>query len=199
MANRLSHSAVSKFQQCGESYRLHYEEGLRTIRQSANLLFGTAVDKAIEAVLKGEDGYKIFDQYWTKQYLNDVQASLIRCIDIVYAESDFDKDLFKMATENVYEEESVQKEFLDAIAHKKEKGYENIPDPIKELVNEANWWCLKLKGKLVVDAFKRDFLPQIEETLSTQEKGELENEDGDIVVLYIDGVFKLKNYEKTVS
>lgn len=202
MANKLSHSSVTKHQHCGEAWRLYYKEGLRPVRQHAALLFGTAIDKACEAVLQGKDGYEVFNSFWSRQFVNDKMTYLATCIDIVYAESDFDKDLFRLVIKNMYPKELFEvynfSEYEQAVAYKEEKGFENIPDEIKALANSAYWHCLSLKGRLMIDAFKRDVVTKITKVHSTQEQVDLQNEEGDSIVGFIDQVVDLEGYPTPV-
>ena len=198
MANKLSHSSVTKHQHCGEAWRLHYIEGLRPVRTHAALLFGTAVGNGIEAIDLGKDGYTVFNAFWQNQYLNKVQTDLPFCIDIVYAESDFDKDLFMMEFNEADFTNFNMNDVIQAVQYKEEKGYENCPDEIKELANYGYWVTLKVKGRLMLDAYIRDIKPKIKKVYSTQEAVELENEHGDMVVMYLDKVVDFEGYDKPV-
>lgn len=180
MNNRLSYSSVNKYLFCGEAFRLHYREGYRPKTTSSALLFGKALDNAFGYILTGKNEsdqevaneYEYFDYYWRMQYINDVPTNLFDNPNgvIVYSKYDIDYDLLTQ------EEKREAKSDQDKIA----------------------WFSMRHKGHLMIDAFKRDFLPLVEKIYSTQELIELENEDGDKSIGYCDCVAKLKGYDKPI-
>lgn len=52
MSNKLSHSAITTYNECGFKYKLSYVDRMRPRQQKSSLLFGSAVDAAIEHALK---------------------------------------------------------------------------------------------------------------------------------------------------
>ena len=52
MPNKLSHSSANIFQDCPKKWEFWYKDRLRPKVQSAALLFGSALDGAITAILK---------------------------------------------------------------------------------------------------------------------------------------------------
>lgn len=197
MGNKLSHSSVSKHQSCATAWKNHYVLKLRPIRQHAALCFGKAIDKATGAELNGENGHEVFDKFWRFQYVNNKQTYLPDCIDIVYAESDFDKDLIELDKLAPFELTLAQ--VTEAINYKEDKGYENLPDDQKRIANIGYWLCLLRKGHLMIDAFKRDIMPKITKVHSTQEMVSLENDEGDQVTGYLDVVVDLEGYGTVIG
>jgi hypothetical protein len=197
MINKLSHSSVSKFQHCPTAWKYHYLDKIRPVRQHAALNFGTALDKAIGALLEGEENPElVFDKFWRFQYLNNSQTYLPDCIDIIYAESDFDKDLIdaaKLPNFNL-----TLKEIIDAISFKEEKGFDNIPDEIKRMANIGYWLTLHTKGLLMIKAFRKKVLPKLVTIHETQEYVELENEEGDKIIGYVDLVAEVKDHGNVI-
>jgi len=181
MNNRLSHSAINKYLFCGEAFRLHYREGYRPKTTSSALLFGKALDKAFEYILTGKNDvsdkevaneYEYFDYYWSIQYINDTPTNLFLNPNnvIFYGKNDIDYDLLTDS------EKKEAKDNQDKIA----------------------WFSLRHKGHLMIDAFKRDFLPKVKKIHSTQELIELENEHGDKSIGYCDAVAELEGYDKPI-
>lgn len=203
MKNKLSHSAVSKFQSCPKAYQYHYIDKLRPLFQSAALLFGTAVDAAITTMMKGGDKKPedVFAYFWRFQTVNGVDTYLPTYTQIVYANSDYDKEL--LTDEDIsklrekYEIEPPS--MLDRIYAKKEEvGFKGLEEWEKEFFNHANWLCLYRKGLLMIKAVREKVLPNVVEVLGTQEYVKLENDSGDMVVGYADLVCKWKGREKPV-
>ena len=191
MANRLSHSAVTKFQHCPTAYSLHYNKRIRTTRSHAALNFGTAIDRGITALLENEnDPEEIFSNNWTNQIINGVDTYLPTCIDIAYAEADFDKDLIdKNELKNF---RVTLEEIVEAISYKEDKGFENIPDEIKRVCNIGYWLSLHTKGLLMIEAFRKKILPKLVKVHSTQEEISLENDEGDKIVGFVDLVAEME-------
>lgn len=205
--NKLSHSSVSRYQECSKSYDYHYNHRLRSKFQSAALLFGSAVDKAIESILKNKlnDPYTVFEGYWQRQEVNKTLTDLITCTDIVYAKNDFDFELLKDEDFKEIKKfiEFEDKEDLEGkyqlINDKRDKfGIKNLSKTELTSLNIVNWFCLKEKGRYMLTAFIRDILPRITEVLSTQVEVNLKNEDGDLVTGFADMVVRLKGYDKPV-
>lgn len=199
--NRLSHSAATKFQQCPKEYDFHYNLGLRTKYQSSALLFGTAIDKAFEALVADKDARATFDKTWAFQEVNKVLVPLPECIDIVYSDSEFDEDLLTekhlLRLTKGYEElgfkgQGTLELYKDIKAKKKEVGYKNLSVNEKKYFNLANWCCLERKGHLMIDTLQIDVLPSLTKIIATQKKIELINETGDSIIGYVDIIAEYK-------
>ena len=127
MANRLSHSAINKFLQCGESYRLHYREGYRPIEIGSALIFGSAIGKAFEFALKKETELpniatpkEMFDYYWAFQEINGALTNLQTYPNIAYSRYDLDKELADTPYESLRVKahlmlDTFEKEFLPLV------------------------------------------------------------------------------------
>lgn len=210
MANRLSHSAVTHFARCPQSYKYHYIERLRHVNQSAALLMGSAIDKATEFLMQNPtgDAVSVFLKHWNFAEINNVETYLPEATNIVYAESDFDDDLLspedwtKIQTviESAYEDspqESPQTFVSKIYGIKGNVGFDNLSQQMKKILNYANWLSLRAKGILMLKAVERDFLPNITKIHSTQEKIELTNEE-DSIIGYVDLVASWKGYDKPI-
>lgn len=202
--NRLSHSAVSKFQQCGKAYDFHYNHRLRPKYQSAALFFGSAVDAAINSLLKKEkkDPYEVFDYNWRfgrvdgqekKEYLPDSQK-------IVYSNSDYDKELlkdddykelYKITSLNI--KDDVNELYKTLSETKKTLSWNGLSEDDKKLFNLFNWMSLRRKGHLMIDAYKIQIMPNIIKVLDVQKYIKLKNDEGDEIIGYIDLIAEWKN------
>lgn len=204
MNNRLSHSSTSKFQECPTAWKYHYLDRLRSTTQSAALLFGTALDKAITAELQNKDkkAEEAFSYFWRFQEVNGVALDIPVATNIVYANSDFDKDLLN--TEDIgtikdkFQIEDPLEEIKNVYEIKKTTGFDGLKEEQKALLNFANWICLYHKGMLMIQTFRTEILPNIEEVLGVQEYVELKNGDGDIIIGYADLICKWKGVDGPV-
>lgn len=203
--NRLSHSSVTKFQDCPQAWKFHYRERLRVVAQSGALLFGSAVDAALTALVKGatpEDVIATFERAWSFQEVNGTMTALPRSVNVVYAESDFDQDLLtdedRQVLIDTYKLDDLGAALKTVYDEKDYFGFVHLPDDRKEFLNHANWLSLYRKGLLMIEACRRDVLPNIEEVLSVQKYVELANTDGDRIIGFADIVVRWKGIERPV-
>lgn len=83
---RLSFSAREKYEQCSYKYYLHYVMKYRSSLQSSALIFGNALDIALNSLLEGRSDYhSVFDSEWNK-YKDNVDS-------IQFYKSDLDSKL----------------------------------------------------------------------------------------------------------
>ena len=71
---KISHSQVSKYLACPRMYKYHYRDKLRPDTTSSALLFGDAMDKALNSFLLEkktvDEAYEEFLQHWTTGSIN---------------------------------------------------------------------------------------------------------------------------------
>lgn len=171
MNNKLSHSSITKFMNCGEQYRLHYVERLRPTTISSALLFGSAIDKGVEHLVNTgnlEEAKEYFNNNWLYSEINGVRINIKESKDIVYSSTDYDKDL--------------------------------IPNNVDISLTESNlnWYSLHTKGLLMLEAVHNQVLLKIKKVHSTQEQIELKNNDGDTVIGFVDLVADYEGEETPV-
>ena len=190
---QLSHSSISKYQTCGQMYKYHYVDKLRPTGIGSALLFGKAIDYAIEKELKGEDGIKEFELKWRYQEVDGKLEDLITLDSIQYLKSDLDLELLSSEDFdflNEYKPINVSgiEESLKLV---KQSEFRKVSDDVIAHVNVAYWLSLRVKGKLMLEAFKTNLKPRIKEVIATQKKIELTNSNGDSVIGYVDLIAKL--------
>jgi hypothetical protein len=101
MTNRLSHSSISRYLTCGESWRLHYRKRIRPTETSSALIFGSAIGKAFEYALNPScsnlpniaNTTEFFDYHFRNAEINGVIINVEECDSIVYSKYDLDLDL----------------------------------------------------------------------------------------------------------
>jgi len=168
--NRLSHSAVDRYQRCPKEYEYHYIKKYRLPITTGALLFGSAIDAALNVLLKGEDDYiEKFLWHWQNARINNVTVDIRLGEGIEYSASDYDKDL-------VTDEDWL---YVEAVPEEKQEKY-------------ATWMSLKRKGILMLEAYKKDIMPMFEEVLAIQRYIKIEN-GTDSVIGYVDLVAKMKD------
>lgn len=155
---RLSHSAASVYLECSMKYKLHYINKLRSSTTGSALLFGTAVDKALELALQQFPNAKEIDvknkflKHWINGEINGEQVEIETSPLIKWSKADSELD-------------------------------------------ENPWASMLQKGYLIIEAYFKDILPNIEQVLATQEEISLVNDNGDAVIGFTDAVLKWKGYD----
>lgn len=204
MSNRLSISQATRAGECMKSWEYWYLQGLRPQAQSAALLFGSALDAALSALVMGqsqEEVWGTFEKMWRVQNVNGKATNLPKCTEIVYAESDFDEDLLTEADrstiKDVYKLEDLSAEIKKVYEEKEYFGFAGLPPERKEFLNFINWHCLYRKAGFMLQAVREEVLPNIEHVYSVQEKITLDNGQ-DSIIGFIDLVAKWKGIEKPV-
>ena len=201
---RLSHSAVNKYLVCPKEYQLHYIEKLRSKNQSSALLYGSAIDAALEELVKSRDinnSLSVFNYNWQVQEINKILTELRLLTTINYSSRDIDLDLLESEDfVSINEELGKGASFKidDIVQKKKEKTFLYLTKKEKMLINYTSWLCLKRKGILMLQKAKEIIDENMIELLGTQVKVELENDQGDTSIGYADLVVRWKGYDKPI-
>jgi hypothetical protein len=200
--NRLSHSAAQRFQSCGESYRLHYIEKLRSKYQSAALIFGSALDHAINALLKKDKKTPedVFMYNWRFAEIAGNREYLPDSPKIVYSNTDFDKDLLTQEDYTELEKKTALHTKEDILEYykklsdlKKSLSWDKMSIDDKKMYNAYNWLSLRRKALLMITAYKTDVLPKIKKIHAVQRFVDLQNDDKDKIIGYIDLICEWEN------
>lgn len=189
MPNKLSYSKISNYSLCGQRYNLHYNHGLREKWQRSSLLFGSAIDEALNNLLATRDLEKslsIFNKKWAFGFVHGKYESLVRHPDIIYSERDLDEDLVDVDSNWI-------KEFRERKSNTK---WANLPEEDRSKYNEYNWNCLKLKGEVILRDYCDKVLPQFISVEGIQHESHLTNSEGDTVVQYLDFIATLQDGSK---
>lgn len=202
MKNKLSYSQVTTYAECGQKWKYHYKDKLRPKSQSAALLFGSALDRAVAQMLKPQDATdpkEAFKKAWSYAEVNKRLTKLDTCADIVYADADCDLELLK--AEDIAELKALDSNWEDTfktiVEGKASVGWKFLPDDKKSFYNKVVWHSLYRKGLILLHGFEKQILPNIEEVLSVQEEIGLDNES-DEVIGFIDFVVRYKGYDSPV-
>jgi hypothetical protein len=149
--SKISYSGYKKYIQCPQLYKFHYEDRLRPINTTSDLVFGVAIDKALNAMLLETDNpFDVFKAAFEWKDLKNVFWDK--------------KDLqFEMFTD----------EQLHALAS----------DPDEYLI----WAGLRIKGRLMLEAYRDLILPKIRSVISVQKN--LGNRSG-----VLDAILDMKEY-----
>lgn len=208
----LSNSGIGKYLFCPKSYQLHYIKKIRPVTFSSNLVFGSAIDNALNYMLENLDKKNVlketlleFDKHFEQG--TDSRGEIVDMPlnpNIEYAKMDFDPDLLEKAdwrelfsydanffdTKKEVEESMTTTEDEDGNEILGKKWLE-IDEQKRSVLNYATWKCLSKKGKLLLEAYYNDLLPYIKEVIAVQMDVSIEDENGDVLPGVLDAVVRL--------
>lgn len=207
---RLSFSQISKYGQCPRSYKLYYVDKLRERSATAFLAFGSAMDEALNAVLRDlkknksvtVDYKAAFDECWQTVEVNKKKHSLMDCTLVGYAKTDFVEDLLtsddrrfakaKLVEYGVEEADSytILKNQLEEERSRRATVY--FADNRHKALNMLNWLSMRRKAHLMLEAYVRDIVPKIESVTAIQKQVELKSDCGSSLVGYVDAIVRFK-------
>jgi len=187
VALRLNHSQCSKYTQCPQAYKYHYVDRIRPSLSPASLLFGSALDAALNELLKPEQNLSpedIFLRDFTNNKINGIDTYLPTNTKLTYAASDLDLDLLSLTEE--------EEEQIIGLKNKKAKyGLDGFSFEEHQLYNQRCWESLKEKGLMMLKAYRVKVLPMFEEVLAVQVPINLSNGE-DSITGFVDVVAKVK-------
>jgi len=202
---RLSHTQFTKYQQCGKAYQFYYLDKIRPTQPKSSLLFGTAIDKAIGAMLEPKEDdnrspEEIFDAFWSKQYVGKTIVDLPFLHTIWYGKKDFDEELiterdFLMLTEHF----SMTKEDALLLMDKRlQNGFNSMTEEQNSICNFLFWSSMRAKGNIMLSSFRKEVLHKITKVYSAQDVMTLTNAEGDEVIGYVDLVADIEGIDGPV-
>lgn len=206
--NRLSHSSIKLYSECGQKWKYHYKDRLREKTRSGALCFGTAFDKATEAVAKDLtiNEKDVFDASFINQDINGEMVYIPDSTLLVYANSDFDFDLLSDEDKRFLQvkagELKLKGDLLEIYERCKTSKAQRFHKPFKESENKfynlCNWLSLRRKGHLMLEANRTKVLPFITKVIGTQVEIKLENDEKDSIIGFADLVGRWKGIDEDI-
>jgi hypothetical protein len=185
---------------------------LRPKLTSGALLFGSAIDHALNDLLQNRDldqAIKLFDKSFRFQSINNVGTYLPDSTLITYAKTDFDADLLteedikkfneKQYEWNVYLSKSIGEVVNILQAKKAESGFNSLSEEEKKSLAYANWLSMSRKGRVMLKSYNEKVLPKIKSVLAVQKQVEAENTEGDKLIGYIDLIVEMQDGKRYVA
>lgn len=169
MAISLSYSAAQKYILSPYSFFLHYYLRLRPTKISSPLVWGSAVDEGLNALLAPP--------------LDRSPEALVK------AKAAFDKAWLNVE----HNGRTVDLSKPGTVSFSKIEITESLEIENKEEGIDRTWSWMKLKGHLVLEAYAEQIVPQIQEVLQVQSKVRLTNIDSDVFTGIIDLVARYKD------
>lgn len=129
---KISYSAYKKYMQCPKMYDYHYNKRLRPSTTSSALVFGVAIDTALNALLTGSgDALGVFQDSFRFEDMKDV----------IWDSKDLQLELFTP-------------EQLESVS--------------QNTTEYQSWACLRIKGRIIIEAYIEYMFPLITEVHSVQ-------------------------------
>jgi CRISPR/Cas system-associated exonuclease Cas4 (RecB family) len=202
---KVSHTQVSTYLQCGEKWRLQYEEKLRGPTLGSPLFFGRAIDAAIgrvlldkkkqltdtEIMIKDMDDIELFDSHMQSTVFNYETIQLDKHHAPRYSASDVDLQLLlpvdynnisKFASEcGILVAPSEIGSLLDDMNHRRKVDKKILDQTDQCVYNYICWNALRRKGHLLIEAFKQQVYPLIGEVLTLQEAVSLKDGSDELI------------------
>ena len=209
---QLSHTAIEKYNLCPRSYQIHYMENIKSTDIHSPLFFGKAIDEAINYLLLGkkenltEDEKKIlnesstddaFEKYMINYDLLGEVIDLRYYSQVRYNKSDIELDLimtdhaiediclYACSTKIELNNRLQVNQFINE-CHDIRKAKQCMDKDTQKVYNFIAWKSLYFKGKWMIEAYKENILPRIKVVHSIQKKVELPDEEGNMLIGYVD-------------
>jgi hypothetical protein len=197
--SRLSHSAVSTYKICPYLYSLKYIHKLKTITTKSSLLFGTAMDKALnELLLKKSDGVQTFIDAFSEHTLNGTKEVVCGNPLFVFSQTDFDHEIFSqddLEFVGCASQGELKDLYTKYLADKKVNSI--TVDDMKNL-NVIYWLSLKSKALLMLQAYSAQVMPLIKDVLDIQREIKIVNDTGDSIIGFVDLIAELQDGRRVI-
>lgn len=190
----VSYSAMQKYLRCPASYDYHYNQRIRPKFTSSSLVFGIALDKAVNLLLETHPK-EVSDDKLKKSIHEDLFRD--EWGTVKPSTKDWDPDLFELVDKtrknrvignaqglDMLNDEYSVNSLMTTLFEKEE------PDKFGLAVLDSFCReCLNIKAFFLVKAYQRDVLPKIKKVISSQER--LKNGVIDAEIQFIDNVTRI--------
>lgn len=160
---RLSNSAIDLYERCPKAYFFQYVQGLKADITSTPLLYGIAMDSALNYILESMRDKKDWN-------------------------TDSAKDIFIKSMESWNHQNRL--DFFKSEVPEDLKDIVNEHNPDHQ---EAVWDLIVQRGLTSIDVYIKEVVSQIDEVLQVQTKGVIENAEGHQFVYVLDFIAKMKD------
>ena len=176
---RISYSSSTCFKACPEKHYLSYILGCRPKEEGASLSFGIAVDEAIGMLLRAKRDNQELPKLEQVQneFLFHSEKGFEQHFDSMklrYTKADVDPKVFNQedwATISLFEKE-LHCSMEEARKAFNQKSFKKMSSDEDRMYSRLGFLSLKAKGKLMIEAFYKEVLPEIEEVVAVQHKFE---------------------------
>jgi len=171
MSKKISYSAYKRYHTCPKSYYYHYVERLRTNCTSSNLLFGSAIDEALnEWLMKDADPNVVFYNAFTRFDMNGKEYNINLSTNVVWNPEDYDKYLLSESNKNIILNNAVKLGYtgtdIDGLIASlldtmKTNGLNGLTDNQKRVVSFACTISMTEKARHMFKSYAKWIKPQL--------------------------------------
>lgn len=189
----ISYSSWNNYLTCGMKYKIEKILGYEPLLTSSALIFGGAIDDALNELLINNDIDK------AKSLFKDKIKCLYKSADYYFFKGDFDYDILtekqidlglnylkELNYKGTSDLETIHKMLFKKV-YDHSNDYHCLSENQRLILSCISTMSLKEKGIMMIDAYVEKILPQIEEVISVQK--ETKDRNG-----FIDLEVKLKGY-----
>lgn len=213
MSVKTSYSQNNTYIACPKHWHLSYKERWENPTEGASTHFGSAIDAAVGDMLESSpDWLKTFYDRWNRSFNFGKATQVFDNDDIIYGYKDFDEHILEakhkaellkwgqdlgLLTAQDTEVQAI--ELYKDVSKLKKNPYKSPSKVQMKYYNRASWLSMKVKGKLLLNAFHVQFYPKIKKVLATQVKAQIQDPNtGDTITGFIDMILEIDGYDKPV-
>ena len=201
----LSNSQINTYTDCPKKWWLDKQKRLRPNYKGSALLFGSAIDAAVEHILlkKGGSFHQVFLDNMNNFEVNGKEKNVTNnLLDIRFSAGGIDESLVEQGAVDEFcadiEIDSLEKsEFLEYCKQKR-KRRSPLEKTEQKLYNFIALESLLQKGLMMLDVLDEWIQANVEEVHSVQKKIDIENMEGDHFIGYLDFVVTMKSGKKVL-
>jgi hypothetical protein len=211
---RLSHTAKETYLTCPQKWKLYYQDKLRSTLIGSALFFGSAIDDALNRMLLEKKSELTEEEKALMEFTPEatfvgsfsqarVANDIVRIAtseQAMYYKSDLDIDLlndgdykdikdFGEEVEIILENRTEVESFVEECQQLFKKG---VDTDTQRLYNYICWLSLKQKGLMLIEAYRKDIMPEIEEVFDVQKRISLPDGDDEFMG-YIDAILSFNS------
>lgn len=170
MGIKISYTQNEKYQMSPRSWFLHYMLKLREAKTGSALVFGNAVDQALNNLITNKfdkqdaTAEEVFRTAWKKQDINGNSVNLATTDLVKYSKADLDLDLLT----------------------------DDDRKAIEKKLASPEWLSLQRKGLAMLKAYEEQVLPHLSDLHKIQQYVKIENSEQDQIIGFIDLIAKFK-------
>lgn len=189
---KLSHTAKETYLTCPKKWELYYKEKLRSTQVGSALFFGLSIDEALnrmllekkkklteeEQLLMNRSPENIFKNYFTKVKILDDYIDITKSSQATYFKSDLDTSMLEPSDYSNIINHAQQSDInlqnaADVLTFIEEAQMEmkrGLDENTQSVYNYICWLSLYRKGLMLIEAYRQQIMPQIEEVFDVQKR-----------------------------
>lgn len=183
----LSISGYNTYMECPAKFELHYIQKLRPIVQPSYFVFGSAVDSGLNALLKPSD----IDPYEAAaKELERLKNEIVE-----FLPTDYDGEIIEDKAELLKQIQALgyKGDDVDGLVQALQaKPFSSLSEMQRKALALCNYESLRVKARLMIDAYRKRILPLINETTDVQKELRWVDDKGNAFVGVVDGIFDIK-------